>query len=165
MPRLLLGYHLKSHKLGDPKGGRYRDVRSVTTAAHDNTADAGMVVPRVNGVPTTIEKDFGPAAEIHGIGINRNADVAEVASAISRGNIHAPTERDGEMREVAAYTDAFVHGIARAAGGARIGITESDLCVHEIANGLHTFAAPGHHPEIRPGEISELVAVAIPALE
>ena len=99
-------------------------------------------MPRVNGVPTTIEKDFGPAAEIHGIGINRNADVAEVASAISRGNIHAPTERDGEMREVAAYTNAFVHGIARAAGWTRIGITEPNLCVHEVANRLHALAAP-----------------------
>jgi hypothetical protein len=72
------------------------DVSGVTTAAHDNTADAGMVVPRVNGVPTTIEKDFGPAAKIHGIGINRNADVAEIASAIPRGNIHAPAKRDGK---------------------------------------------------------------------
>ena len=116
-------------------------------------------------VPTASEKDFGPAAEIHGIGINRNADVAEVASAISRGNIHAPAERDGEMREVAAYANAFMHGIAGAAGGTRIGITESDLCVHEIANRLHALAATGHHPEIRPGEIGELVAIAIPALE
>jgi hypothetical protein len=137
-----LGYHLKSRKLGDPKGGRYRDVRSVTTAAHDNTADAGMVVPRVNGVPTAIEEDFGPAAEIHGIWINRNADVAEIAGAIARGNIHATTERDGEVREVSAYTNAFVHGIACAAGGTRIGITEPDLSVHEIANRLHTLAAP-----------------------
>ena len=72
---------------------------------------------------------------------------------------------DGEMREVAAYTNAFVRGIARAAGWTRIGITEPDLYVHEVANRLHALAAPGHHPEIRPGEISELVAVAIPALE
>jgi hypothetical protein len=35
---------------------------------------------------------------------------------------------------VAAYTNAFTHGIARAAGGTRIGITEADLRVHEIAN-------------------------------
>jgi hypothetical protein len=90
-----------------------------------------MVVPRVDAVPTASEKDFGPGAEIHRIGINRNADVAEIAGAIPRRNVHAPTERDGEMREVAAYTNAFVHGIARAAGWTRIGITEPDLCVHE----------------------------------
>ena len=69
------------------------------------------------------------------------------------------------MGEVAAYTNAFMHGIAGAAGGARIRITEADLRVHEIANRLHTLAATQYHPEIRPGEISELVAVAIPDLE
>ena len=114
---LLLGYHLKSRQLGDPKGGRHRDVRRVATPSHDNAPDAGMVVPRINGVPTAIEKDFGPAAEIHGIGIDRNADVAEIAGAIPCGNVHAPAERYGEMRKVAAYTNAFVHGIAGAAGG------------------------------------------------
>jgi hypothetical protein len=134
-----LGDDFKARKLGDPKGGRYRDVRGVTTAAHDNAAYAGIVVARVYGIPTAIEKDFSPGAEIHGIGINRNADVAEIASAIPRGNIHAPADHDGEMREVAAYTDAFVHGIAGAAGGTRIGITEPYLCVHEIANRLHTY--------------------------
>jgi hypothetical protein len=74
-------------------------------------------------IPTAIEKDFSPGAEVHGIGINRNADVAEIVSAISRGNIHAPAERGGEIREVAAYANAFVHGIAD--GGTRIGITPS----------------------------------------
>jgi hypothetical protein len=75
------------------------------------------VVARVYGVPTAIEKDFGPGAEIHGIGINRNADVAEIAGAITRGNVHAPAERYGEMREVAAYTNALMQGSAGAAGG------------------------------------------------
>jgi hypothetical protein len=81
-----------------------------------------MVVARVYRVPTAIEKDFGPGAEIHGVGINRNADVAEIAGAIPRGNVHAPAERYGGMREVAAYANAFVHGIARGAGWARIWI-------------------------------------------
>ena len=110
-------------------------------------------------------KGLKPGAEIHGIGINRNADVAKIAGAIPRGNVHAPAESYGEMREVAAYTNPFMHGIAGATGGARIRIAEADLRVHEIANRLHTLAAAQYHPEIRPGEISELVAVAIPALE
>src|ERR1700733_8575581 len=97
---LLLGHDLKARKLGDANGGRHRGVRGVTTASHDNAADAGMVVTRVYRVPTAIEKDFGPGAEIHGIGINRNADVAEIAGAIPRGNVHAAGERYGEMREV-----------------------------------------------------------------
>jgi len=119
----------------------------------------------IHGVSTPIEIDLKLGAEIHGIGINRNADVAEIAGAIPRGNVHAPAERYGEMREVAAYTNAFMQGIAGAAGGARIRITEADLRVHEIANRLHALAAAQHHPEIRPGEIREIVAIAIPTLE
>jgi hypothetical protein len=51
-------------------------------ASHNNAADAGMVVARVYGVPTAIEKDFGPGAEIHRTDISRNADVAEIAGAL-----------------------------------------------------------------------------------
>jgi hypothetical protein len=75
---LLLGHHLKAREIGDAKGSRHRDVRGITTAAHDNAADAGMVVTRVYRVPTAIEKDFGPSAAIHGIDIDRNTDVAEI---------------------------------------------------------------------------------------
>ena len=38
---LLLGRHLKAREIGDAKGGRHRDVRGITIAAHDNAADAG----------------------------------------------------------------------------------------------------------------------------
>jgi hypothetical protein len=67
---LLLGDDFKAGKLGDPKRGRYRDVRGVTTGAHDNAADVGMVVARVCGISTAIEKDFSPDAEIHGIALS-----------------------------------------------------------------------------------------------
>src|SRR5580698_8876656 len=133
--------------------------------SHDDAPDAGMVVARIHCVPTSVQEGLKPSAEIHGIGINRNADVAKIAGAIPRGNVHAPAESYGERREVAAYTNPFMHGIAGATGGARIRIAEADLRVHEIANRLHTLATAQYHPEIRPGEISELVAIAIPALE
>ena len=143
---LLLSHHFKAREIGDAKGGRYRDVRGVTTAAHDNTADAGMVVTRVYRVPTASQKDLEPGAEIHWIDIDRNADVAEIAGAIARGNVHAAAERDGEMGEVAADADAFVHGIAGAAGWTRIGIAEADLRVNEIADRLHDPAPPDSFP-------------------
>src|SRR5271166_6619640 len=163
MHKLLLGHHLKAHEIGDAKGGRDRDVCGVATTSHDNAAHAAMVVTRVYRVPAAIEKDFGPGAEIHGIDIGRNADVAEIAGAIAGGNVHAAAERDGEMGEVAADADAFAHGIAGATGWARVGIAEPDLRVNEIADRLHDPRAPGQFSEPRPGEIGELVAVAIAA--
>ena len=50
--RLAMRYHhLKARKLGDPKGGRRRDVRWLATPSRDNAPDAGMLVARVYGVP------------------------------------------------------------------------------------------------------------------
>ena len=103
------GHHVKAHQLGGAESGRYRDVSGVTPAPHDNTADAGMVVACVHSIPTPIEKDFEPAAEIHRIDVDRNADVAEIAGAIAGGDVHAAAERNGEMGEVPADPDAFVH--------------------------------------------------------
>ena len=67
------------------------------------------------------------------------------------------------MGEVAADADAFVHGVASATGWARVGIAKPDLRVNEIADRLHDSRAAGQVSKPRPGEIGELVAVAIPA--
>jgi hypothetical protein len=67
-----------------------------------------MVVARIHCVPTSVQEGLKPGAEINGIGIDRNANVAEIARAISRRNIHAPAKGDGELREVSAYTNAFM---------------------------------------------------------
>ena len=91
----------------------------VATASHHNAADAGMVVARVHRVPAPVEKDLAPGAEIHGVDVDRNADVAEIAGAIAGGDVHAAAQRDGETGEVAADADALVHGIAGATGRAR----------------------------------------------
>ena len=85
MLNLLLGHHFKAHELGDAKGCRHRDVCCVATASHHNAPDAGMVVTRVHRVPTPIQKDVEPGAEIHWIDIDRNADVAQIAGAIRAG--------------------------------------------------------------------------------
>jgi hypothetical protein len=70
-------------------------------------------------------------------------------------------ERDSEMRKVAAFATAFMHGIAGTAGGLRITITEPDLPVREIADRPRTLTAAWYRPEVRPGEAGEIVAVAI----
>ena len=37
--------------------------------------------------------------------------------------------------------------------------------MNKIANRLHALAAVQSHPELRPGKVGELVAIAIPALK
>ena len=72
-------------------------------------------------------KTSNQALKSIGIGVDGNADVAEIAGAIARGDVHAAAERDGEMGEVAAYADAFAHRIAGAARRARLGVAEPDM--------------------------------------
>src|ERR1700687_600804 len=127
MLNLLLSHHLKAHEIGDAKGGGHGDVGGVAAAPHNNAADAGMIVSRVFRVPAPSEKDLEPGAEIHWINIDWNADVAEIAGAVAGRDVHAAAERDGEMGEVPADADAFVHGIAGAAGRARIRVAEADF--------------------------------------
>jgi hypothetical protein len=47
----------------------------------------------------------------------RNADVAEIAGAVARWNVHAAAERDGEMRIVAA--DAILEYAVPSCGSTR----------------------------------------------
>jgi len=152
MLSLLLGHHLKAHELSDTEGGRHRDIGCVAA------------MTRIHRVPTPSEKDLEPGAEIHRIDVDRNADVAEIAGAVAGGNVHAAAKRDGKMGEVAAHADAFVHGIAGATSWARVGMTKADLRMNEIADRLNTQGA-GQLSELRPGEIGELVAIAIAARE
>src|SRR5271166_1024609 len=156
MLNLLLGHHDKAHEVGDAEGGRHGDVGGVAAAAHDDAADAGMVVTRVHRPPAPIEKDLAPGAEVPRVNIGGNADVAEIAGAIAGGNIHATAERDGEMGEVAADADAFVHGIAGCAGRARVHVVEADFRVHEIRDRPHAPGAARQFSEPRPGEVGEL---------
>jgi hypothetical protein len=94
----------------------------------------------------------------------QDADVAEIAGAVAGRDVHAAAERDGEMGEVAADADALMHGLAGATSWARVGITEPNFRVNEIADRLHTLGA-GQLSELRPGEIGELVAIAVAARE
>jgi hypothetical protein len=164
MLNLLLGHHLKAHEVGDAESGRHGDVGGVAAASHDDAADAGMIVTRVFRVPAPGQKDLEPGAEIHWINIDRNADVAEIAGGVAGRDVQAAAECDGEMGEVPADADAFMHGVAGATSWARVGITEPDFGVNEIADRLHTQGA-GQLSELRPGEIGELVAIAIAARE
>jgi hypothetical protein len=64
-------------------------------------------VPSVERAPLAAKEDCEPAREIHWVGDRGHPNVTKVAGAISRRNVQAPTERDGEVGKVAAYPNAF----------------------------------------------------------
>src|SRR5664279_3970018 len=70
-------------------------IRRVAATRHQDAADARRIVARIESPPLAAEINFHPGAEIL-IGIRRRqADVADIAGAIARRNVHAAREGDG----------------------------------------------------------------------
>src|SRR6202035_4600717 len=87
---------VRSERLGNG------NVVGVAALGDQHRTDPRHVVAGVEGVPMATEIGLEPAGEItRGVG-RRHADIAEIACAVSRGNIHAAAERDRKMRVVAA---------------------------------------------------------------
>ncbi len=72
----------------------------------------------VEGIPLAIQKGLEPAGEIHRIRVRGHADIAEIACAIARRDIHAAAKRDREVGEIAANADALAKPVG--GGAARI---------------------------------------------
>ena len=81
------------------------------------------VVAGVERVPAPAQKDFEPGAEVHRRRVGRNADVAEIAGAIARRDVHAAAERDRQMGEIAADADALAQPVG--GGAARVRASRS----------------------------------------
>ena len=63
------------------------------------------IVPRVEGIPTALQKHLEPGTEIHRVGNRRHADITEIAGAVARRDIHAAAQCDREMGKVAAHAE------------------------------------------------------------
>ena len=72
----------------------------------------GALLRGSKAVPGAAKIGFEPAGKVHRRVRRRQADVAEIAGAIARRNVHAATQRDREMREVAADAATLVEGLA-----------------------------------------------------
>src|SRR5262249_17764630 len=114
-------------------------------------ADARHVVAGVEGEPAAAEIDLEPGAEIHRIGLRWHADVAEIAGAVARRDVHAAAERDREVRKVAADAAPLDHHLGRGLGGARVLIAETHVRMDEVADRLHARPTLRRLAETRPG--------------
>src|SRR6202166_4995060 len=81
-----------------------RNVRGVTALGDQDAADPRNVVARIESVPAAAEIGLEPGGKISRRPGQGHADLAEIAGAISRRNVHAAAERDGKVRIVAADT-------------------------------------------------------------
>jgi hypothetical protein len=136
-PYLEADQRIWSKRLGDG------NIGSIGSLGDQDAANPRHVVARIECVPAATEISLEPAGEIADRPRRRCADIAEVAGAVTRRNVHAAAECDGQMGIVAAYAFAFVENFPRRHGGAGVLVAESDVTMDEIANGLHPRPASG----------------------
>ena len=95
-------------------------------------------MPRIPRVPFATEKDIEPGTEIHRIGIDRNANVSKIAGAVTGRDVHAATQRDSQMGEIAAHPDTLIVPFGRSPVAARMRVTKLDSVVRVFGNCLHS---------------------------
>src|SRR5262249_42465803 len=137
-------------------------IRGVAASRHDDPTDARDIVARIEREPAIAEVDLDPGAEIHRID-DGHADVPQIPVDVAGRNVHAAAKRDGEVRVVAAHADAFLMGLERRSGRARVVIAKPDALVHEVADGLHAAPSWRYVLEQIPGDLTELVGLAVAA--
>jgi hypothetical protein len=141
------------------------DVAGVAAGGHEDSAYARFVVAGIAGPPLAAEVDFEPGGKIHWIGDCGDADVAEVAGDVAGGNAQGPQERDAEVHEVAADALLVVKNVVGGFGGVGESISEGDVIVHPVDDGLHSGPAEGGVAEMFPSESGQLVDFAVSAGE
>src|SRR4029453_10845214 len=159
----LVGMHHEALKQVRPEGGADGDVGGVAPARHHDAADARRVVAGVEAVPAAAEIDLEPGAEVHRLRLGRHPDVAEIAGAVARRDVHAAAERDGEIREIAGHAAALDRDLGRGLGGAGVLIAEAQVGMHEVADRLHARPAERRLAEARPGVLHLTVGLAVSA--
>ena len=95
----------------------------------------------------------------------RRSDIAQIAGAVARRNIHAAAEGDGEMRVVAADAGPFVESLRGAAGGAGVLVVEGNMVMNVIADCLHARVAWSRAAEELPGRLRQQIGLAIAAAQ
>ena len=158
-----LGDNRKARELRRPECSGDSHVRSIAAARNDDAADPRAIVPGIETVPSSVEENLEPGTEIHWGGVRRYADVAEITGAVPRGYVDAATKGHGEMCKVAAHADAFFMALECRSVVPRMRIAELESVMDVIADRLHALPASCQMTEHGPGQVGELLRVAVAA--
>ncbi len=162
-PQLALISSVHTLKLSSVEGPKL--VVSATSAASLPLAirmpDAGRIVARIECVPTIAEISLEPGRKVHARIRWRQAHITEVASAVTRRDIDATAERDGEMGKVAAHASVILQSLQSALRWARKSVAELKVLMHEIADGLDALPTSRRRSEQAPCSLRQQVGLAI----
>jgi len=108
--RRLISHDLEPNEIAMTEGRRDGDIGCVSPARSGCGQCAACCVG-VEGVPGVAKIDLELDAKVNRVPARRHTDVAEIAGAIARLDVHAAV--DGEMRKVAAYVSLPLDGVVR----------------------------------------------------
>src|SRR5690606_10136949 len=116
-------------------------------------------------MPSSPEVHLHPGREIHRRIRWRQADIADIARAVSRWNVEAPAEGDRQMSEVSA--NALRNRVRLVGRSCRAGVlvAERDVRMNEIADRLYAVPSERCGSEKTPRLIGEPVGFAVAAAE
>src|SRR3989441_12285787 len=120
-----------------------RHIRRIASTRDEHAADPRNVVPRIKRMPAASDIGLEPGGKIHRTVRRRDADIAEIARAVARRNVHAAAECDRQMRVVAAHTFAFLESLPRRSRRSGILVAEGDVAMDVVADGLDAAGAGG----------------------
>src|SRR4029434_2401324 len=132
----LVGPNLETIQGIGTEGAADGDVGGVAAAGDQHASDARGIVAGVEGVPMAVKVGLEPGGEIHRAIGRRHADVAQVAGAVTCGDVHAATEGDGEVRVITANAGPLLESLPGRLAGARVLVAKCDIPVDEIADRL-----------------------------
>src|ERR1700730_15150936 len=130
-------------------------------ASDRDAANARNIVARVEREPTSVKINFEPGIVVHRRRVRRHAYVPQESICIARRNIHAAAKRHRQMGEIATDALALCVGLEGGAGRARMCVTKGQAVADEIANRLNPSPARRLGSEKLPGDVRELVGLAI----
>src|SRR6202045_2036450 len=155
--RLLFGDDLELSELGWTETGRQGNVCGIAATRNQYPTDPWLIVPRVEGIPTALQKHLEPRTEVHWVRNWRHADITEIAGAVSCWDIHAAAQSDRQMGKVAAHADAFLVPVPSRPRRACVRVAEGQAVMHVVADRLNACPSWRHVAEERPGGIRKTV--------
>src|SRR4029079_8689789 len=114
------------------EGMNHRHVCGVAAASDHHAAYPRCVMPRVDREPFAAKEHLDPCTEVHRRRIFRHTEVPKVSMCVSRGNIEAASQGDGEMCKIPAHAYTLAMRLERGARGASKLVSEREVVVHVV---------------------------------
>ena len=119
----------------------------------------------IERVPVATQIDLELGTKVHRIWNWRYADIAEIAGAVSGGDVHATAKRDRKVREIPANSHLVDKAAVGAPQGVGLQVVESEVIVDEVADRLNAMPSRRCAGEGCPCDVTEPVRVAIAATQ